>query len=332
MIISIIGLKVRLIGDPHLGRKFEVGVPLDRRGEREKNVIEDFQARVRSRDMDLTICMGDLFDKFAVPPEIELAAIDAYTGISNKEQFIIMGNHDGSRDKLKRSSFDVFCSKFEKSEKVRPVKDAPLFYQGKNGNYICIIPWDAFVNAEEMAQAAIKIWEAMKKPVVEAVFGHWDLEDFAEFGGDTTNLVPVQTLRQMTKMIYTGHVHKATKKVIADVEIISTGSMQPYAHGEDSGTDVYETLTLEELRQRDPATLKNKCIRVALQEGEEMPNDIDCLQMTRLFKKKKPGEEAEEVRVEQFDLDRLLNEALDEKEVPKLVRDRITAKFAEMKK
>ena len=53
----------RLIGDPHITRKFEFGVPLARRGERENSLFEDFKARLYAGTESIVIAVGDLFEK-----------------------------------------------------------------------------------------------------------------------------------------------------------------------------------------------------------------------------------------------------------------------------
>lgn len=321
----------RTIGDPHLGRKFEVGVPVARRGEREQMVIEDFQARLRDpQGADFSVCVGDIFDKFIVEPEFVLAADDGYRGAASIPEYLIMGNHDSSRYAGRRSSFDALTRMVEAHRRVTVVRDHPMFVNCKHAN-ILMIPWHPFMTAKEMAEIAYKDWDSNGRPKLDCIFGHWDVDDFSDMGGNADNVVPVGTLRKMCKQIVTGHVHTPGKKVIADVEITITGSMQPYTHGEDPNHDTYLTVSLEELRQLDPATLKNKCIRVALEDGEELPADIDCLQIMRYQRKQKgASEQVEEVRIEEFDMDRLLAESLTEGKVPEATQVKIKSKFKEM--
>lgn len=320
----------RLIGDPHLGRKFEVGVPMNRRGEREKRVMEDFRSRLTgTKGVDFTICMGDIFDKFIVEPEVVLGADDAYANADSIPHYCIRGNHDGSRYAERRSSFDVLTRLADVHRRVIMVRERPLFVDAKHAT-VLLVPWHPFLTAKEMAKVALDEWKENGSPKIDAIFGHWDIEDFSEMGGNADNVIPVGILRQMSKTIYTGHVHTPGRKAIADLEIIVTGSMQPYTHGEDPNHDVYVTVTLAELRQMVPGTLRDKCVRVALEDGEELPADIDCLQLTRFSRKAKADEKAEEVRIEEFDMDRLLSESLTEGKVPEAAQQKIKAKFKEM--
>ena len=106
---------VRTLGDPHLGKKFTTGVPVHRRGDREKLVAETFQNSFKNLDeIKLHICVGDLFDKFRVPEEVILFAAQTYRNAAEYNpdtQFIVLrGNHDASRDTDFKSSFDVFTA------------------------------------------------------------------------------------------------------------------------------------------------------------------------------------------------------------------------------
>ena len=56
---------MKLIGDPHLGRVFKTNVPLDRRGEREVMMQNQFWDEIHSID-DLIVIVGDLFDHWYV--------------------------------------------------------------------------------------------------------------------------------------------------------------------------------------------------------------------------------------------------------------------------
>ena len=331
MRIDLAGVATEVIGDPHLGRKFETGVPMDRRGDREMMVYADFDKRMQT-EAGFMICMGDLFDKFVVAPEIELFAADEFKRGKARMKFVLRGNHDASRDAKLSSSFDVFYELVKDIDGVVVIKERPMIVQVTSNphRYIVLIPWHPFKDAKQMASDCLAEWNVMGKPEVLAAFGHWDTQDFSEFGGNASNLVPVGILRQMTKTIYTGHVHTPGIRMIGDIKLISTGSMQPYTHGEDPDGTMYETLTLEELRQRDPASLRDKCIRVELEQGEELPNDIEALQVTRYVKQRKDGEEPEQVRVESFDLMNLFDEAM--AKVPPATAAKIKDKFQELMK
>src|SRR3546814_7408633 len=94
------GKTVALIGDPHLGRKFENGVPLHRRGERERNQLANFQDQL-AQDVDIVVMVGDLFDHPHVGFKVVLdayIAIDAATQATGNEILLLAGNHDLPRN------------------------------------------------------------------------------------------------------------------------------------------------------------------------------------------------------------------------------------------
>ena len=108
---------------------------------------------------------------------------------------------------------------------------------------------------------------------VDTVFGHFDVVDF---GGH--NVVPTKLFsKHGIGLVVNGHDHLARVEWRDDVEIVVTGSMQPYTHAEDRTGELYVTATLEELQNLD---VKNKNVRVLLKDGEALPEDLDCLSLT----------------------------------------------------
>jgi hypothetical protein len=152
---------------------------------------------------------------------------------------------------------------------------------------------------------------------VEAVIGHWDTVDF----GNSDHMVPVKALQEKLGdiAIYTGHDHGEGLVQVAGVDVYRTGSMQPYTHAEDPDGDLYVTLTVEEALARDD--LRDKCVRILLEPGEDMP-DLDCLQLTR---KPVDGPDEEGVEIEvgigAFNLHETLADEFRENEVPDQVQD-----------
>src|SRR3546814_15861232 len=93
------GKTVALIGDPHLGRKFENGVPLHRRGERERNQLANFQDQL-AQDVDNVVMVGDLFDHPHVGFKVVLdayIAIDEATQATGNEILLLAGNRSEER-------------------------------------------------------------------------------------------------------------------------------------------------------------------------------------------------------------------------------------------
>ena len=97
---------VQTLGDPHLARKFNTGVPTHRKGEREEMVKDTFAGIVNAPGYKLHVCMGDLFDKFRVPEEDILFAVrEAYAMQLGLEQSIkfVMRMSKCSRDQAKEA-------------------------------------------------------------------------------------------------------------------------------------------------------------------------------------------------------------------------------------
>lgn len=327
MIVQFGNKRTLLIGDPHLGRRFVTGVPKHRLGEREINVTQDFINRLGTPNVDMAIVMGDLFDSYVVPMETIASAADASRASKIPAKIFMAGNHDKSRDLLRVSAFDIFTKIVHYRDRCCVVADGVhVEYVDNNQGVILIFGWDAFHPASEQALKAVDWWKLNNKPKVYACLGHWDVIAYE----NTSNLIPTKILSEITDTIYIGHVHQKGSFTRDNVNVIQVGSMQPYAHGEG---DMYVTLTLDEVRQLDPISLKDKCVRVVLQEGEELPTDLDALQIIRGY----PGEvemekdvsTPEEVRIESFDLQRLMTESFDAKKVPDDIREKISTKFKE---
>lgn len=280
------GLRLYLLGDPHLGRSFVNGVPLHRRGAREKMVWRDFLAALdRAADCDLHVCLGDLFDKWIVSYDLILDTADAYKVAAeanpNTIFVILKGNHDWTRDLERRSAFDVFTKLVAGVPNIVIVKDV-VEIQG-----LIFYPWHPLWTAQEK----------LKDVEGKVLFGHFDVE----FGDH--NQVPT-TLH--FERIYTGHDHKARRLTRHGTEVIVVGSMQPYAHGEEADDRLYITLRADQLD--GAGDLQNKCVRILGPLEEE----IDCLQLTFKQEKNDDDDELDNVTLGDFDLDKLFAEAFAE--------------------
>lgn len=297
------GLKVpsdfETLGDPHLGRRFFNGVPLHRRGEREEAQMANFKNNLLSATKQVHVCMGDIFDKFIVSPSVVLAAAEAYYEAAEKnssvQYYLIMGNHDGSRDATIRSSFDILEALLRHVPNVTVVKGEP-----HTTSEYAFIPWHPFITAEDMAKKL--------EGKFEAIFGHWDIDTF---GSENTNLVPLDILREHSDLIITGHVHHPEERDIDGLKLIVTGSMEPYAHGEDPTDEFYRTVSLEEARQlAESGEAKGLCLRILLKKDEVLDFDVDCLQLT--LKREKSEDDEIEVDYSSFDLDDLFHRVMEE--------------------
>ncbi len=139
-------------------------------------------------------------------------------------------------------------------------------------------------------------------------FGHWDIESY---GGDDTNLIPTKHLNDIgVTHAYTGHIHKAQGFSRDGVEVTVVGSMQPYAHGEESDSSLYQTIDLKGYREAPLGAFHNKCLRIELKTGELLDDDIDCLQLT--VKREKTEETKMDVTLGEFNMTELFTESFKE--------------------
>lgn len=321
MIINLNGLRVAPLGDPHLGKKFVNGVPLHRRGEREGMQWAAFEAHLDT-ECDVHVTMGDLFDKAVVPLAVILRAYHAYMAAARRNRdttyVILMGNHDGARDADFRSAFDVLTELIGDHDQICVAREeAATLSRPKFENVtLGFCPWHPFKTAAEII--------ATLPDNVDAVFGHWDLISFTK---DAHNYLPVEWLQARPHIqVFTGHDHKRRTEVVERVPVEVVGSMQPYAHGEDAENSLdpmYLTLTLDQLDDRD---LTDKCVRLDLRPGEDVP-ELDCLQL-QVRRVKETGEPEElSVEFEAFDMMGLFASVFAEAGVPEDIGQQLMARY-----
>jgi len=297
-LIEIAGHKFKLIGDPHLGRVFKTGVPVHRLGEREAKVFLDFTQQVSSTDNTPVIIMGDLFDKYSVPENLVLDTAEILNEATKwKKIYVLKGNHDGTRDSVRKGSFDVLERLCPKVVFVKGVYEIQL----ENG-YLALFGYDAFKSATELANQLTVNCNYL------AAFGHWDLTSH----GSDFNLVPTEVFAALkVPTVYTGHIHKAQTIERHGVTVHAVGSMQPYAHGEQAEDDLlYQTLTLDEFNARNPEDFLDVNLRILLKGDEVFDQQVDCLSL--VFKHIADAEiEPLEVAYDSFNSDNILTECLD---------------------
>lgn len=301
-------VKTRLIGDPHQGRSYRAGVPLHRRGEREQMNMDAFEDAMLNlpEDTQMVVIVGDIFDKFVIPPATLLFVTSVILRAATRRPDVsfvtLRGNHDASRDADLRSSFDILVRLLEGHENIYFAYEEPLQLEW-DANRFLFIPWHPFISASDMVE-----WDTETSQT--AVFGHWDIEDF---GGDNSNLIPTEKLAQITDLVITGHVHQRQEFDRDGVKVIVTGSLLPQAHGEDLTGEMFVTVGLEDL---DGMDVTNKCVRLRLRPGEEVPVDLDCLQLTiqRVTVGNKEVD-LDEVEIASFDLKTLWDNAAEENAV-----------------
>lgn len=315
--------KVTLLGDPHLGRKFSTGVPLERRGEREKSVWEDF-AKSLDTDREVHVCLGDLFDSFLVPPEVVLQASDLYieAATSNPQTtyFVLRGNHDASRDTDKASSFDLFTRLVEGHTNIYVVDQHVVLWESKDGHVLAFTPWHPFKSPKDLLQEFF-YFEGLPSAFCDVLFAHWDVDLSTD-----PNYLPVETLQQITPIVVTGHVHTPSTRKFGNLSVIVQGSMQPYSHAEDPHGKFYVTTTVvDALANRD--AYRNKAVRLVLQDEEEIPPELLTAFRSLTVKDTTPTVTNIEVKTEEFDFKSLFTEVFSEKGVSTQLTEDLYRKY-----
>lgn len=314
------------LGDPHLGRRFLKGVPLDRRGERETAVRSDFITHLAGpKELTVHITMGDLFDA----PQVSYADVQfAYRTYRNAAAlrpgvtyYILQGNHDDSRDLNEVTAWDLFCDLVEHIPNVVPVTEALV------SPHFSLFPWDPVEPAEAMVEKAA--WLIREQGCTTA-YGHWDVDPRTS----GHNLIPTKALAAAgITRAYTGHVHLPTIFTRDGVLVEVVGSMQPYAQGEDGGQGHirYATLTLAELEAVDPASLSNTCVRLRLAPGEQFDGEPpNCLSWNVERVKGEDDEAPADISMEGFDTRAAARDALDAHEIIPEVRAQIDERLSEV--
>lgn len=316
---------VKVVGDPHMGRKFKNFVPLARRGEREALVSAELIRQLNDvKGRKLVVIVGDLFDKFSVEPEVVLftyvEAESAALANPNVTYVYLKGNHDGSRDRKKKSSFDIFARMCRDIPNIVIVDKEPVVI----GDY-AFVPWDAFIGPKEMVS------KLPKDRKYACIFTHNDTSDFGD-RESAENLMAFAELNERTDYVVNGHVHPPaelgwdeslelpkpiTGKYTGTLRISNIGSMLPFNFGEDNTGRYYTSLTLEEFNAiQDKSTLKDKAVRFILKEGEEVPQ-VDAMEIRWKFQRDDSDTDTVKVEIGHFDLEELFDEAMVEVSEPR---------------
>lgn len=313
---------VEFMGDVHLGRRFIEGVPLERRGEREEEVWEQFEQDLNNLESGLVhIQVGDLFDTFDVPNEVVLRAANLYLEaarrLSSIQFFILRGNHDASRSDTRVSSFDLFKAIVGSQDNIWVV-DQPMIY-GTMG----FMPWDPFKSAKEQAEG-FNQWMPERVAHLDFIVCHCDTK---AWNGNDFNVLPLDQLKDLTKIVVTGHEHIKRSFVSKGVTVHVTGSMQPYSHGEDPDHSRYWTGTPDELALLEDTS--NLYLRVVLQPGETAPPIPNCLGYKVQIGAVEEEESDITVDFEEFDTTNIFKGILKELGVSADIQAQVLDKFTE---
>ncbi len=313
---------VKLLGDPHLGKKFRNGVPLHRRGAREQQQWDTFINHLNDvKPGDVHVCMGDLFDDFDVDNVIVFDTAMSYreAALYHPDTFYIVhiGNHDASKDSGKVSSFALFAELVSHSPNIKVVKDESYFHDATKTWHL---PWLPFESSREVAAR-------IDKPCV-AAFGHWDHRDFGD--ENHTNVVPVKELAKWTNIFVSGHEHTPAVHKLDEGTLYLTGSMLPYSHGEDPDELIYVTRNLEDIEEIGDYV--DKALRVIVPPGGVIPDTWPevPLQFQAIYERADVISDTE-IQAD-FSFENGLTEILGEFDVSETLSDKLLALFKASRK
>lgn len=290
--------KVAYIGDTHIGKKFKTGVPLNRLGEREELIFKKFEEQL-NQDADIIVHLGDLFDRPVVSYDDLYRTIkiieEAWRKHPNKHFFFIEGNHDLSHDMEKVSAFDIAAKILEVHGNIQFFSRKPGMYSMGNV-YLAFVPYRC---NPDMNSGALFNPDAQANRKEITLCGHFD-EPFNH------------NLFSQFKEVHTGHIHVPR----VENNVVVQGSIIPMNFAEDPEGKLYRTMTLEEFMlemEEDPnAEWQDQCIRLKLKLDEVLPEGINCRQLISMAEDAAEEEKVEEVSFEDFNIENLFHEALDD--------------------
>ena len=246
---------VSVITDTHFGRTFKEGVSLDRRGEYEAKILDDFGEFLLHPQTNILVHAGDLFDTPEVNYEVLLKVYSKIRNAASENPsvcyYFIAGNHDLNRDDSKNEhcSFRLLQILLKTERNVEFVLENLVVR--RDNAVIDLFPWD--YKSEEF-----KVF-----PEANYVIGHFN------------DPVP-EAIANFKGIKLSGHFHK--RHLTADGTFF-VGSFYPIAFGEESDDSEMITLTLNQYENMNNEELKNKRVRILLKEGETLPVEHDCLQL-----------------------------------------------------
>lgn len=309
----------KLIGDPHVTRKFELGVPLARRGEREKLLMDELYTQLNTGDERLVIMVGDLFEKPICSLQDLYEVINMVLKASRSQphrKFVMMaGNHDISPQKHVKGAFDLLLL-FKGLVKNLFIAERPMIIED-----VAVFPWEWDRTAREQI-------EDVRGRKFKYAVGHWDLVAYDENHMD--HICPAPELIEMgAEEIHSGHWHVAGIYKVHGVPVNCTGSMQPMTHAEDPDKKMYVTLTLEEYEETDPDSLKNKYVRVLAPSADEVTVLPDCLgfKVQLVSRVESIDDHEPQVSMEGFKVSDVVTKQLTKHEVPDSVASEIKEKL-----
>lgn len=289
---SLILYRIQVIGDCHLGRKFLNGVPKNRLNHREQIVFSKFEGILNQKDyIDLYVIVGDLFDKTVISNECLNRTIDIIKNSvlrnKNSHYFIINGNHDEVKDKNRISSFSLLKRYFTESIKLPNLNiineyTAPIRVS-KIDSLLYFSHYDPFTSNDKIDPRLVEPLKTSKESL-RIIFGHFDIEDFD--GNTKYNSTLISEFQyENFNLIITGHIHKPSQFTLNNTHVVVSGSLQPFAFGEEIKEDdgLYQTMTISrcnDLLSQNIDIFKDSNVRLLYKKEEIFPSGFDCLSRT----------------------------------------------------
>lgn len=305
-----------LQGDTHLGRQFVSGVPLHRKGERERMIWSQFVSEVnKTHTTDYFIHLGDVFDKPYVSYDLIANTATVFNQAARKNPkttFVILkGNHDLTRNLERLSAFDLFA-------KLLTEKNIVVVDTHRVLGEFAFFPYNPVKEAATCAQE-------LDLTGVKIAFGHCDTNGF----GSDHNVVPTKVLAAKgVTTVYTGHVHKPEVFTRDGVTVNVVGSMQPYAFGEQVDDTLYVEHTLETLKKA--GDLRDKVVRVTLQPDELLEDEVDCLQLV-VKRLNGVADDTPVVTLGDFDMETLFRQAFTQAGVKDEITNTLLGQYHELR-
>ena len=296
---------IQTIGDPHLGRHWRNNQK-HRLGDREENVKETF-VKLLNEPSDVTVIMGDLLDKVVITNEwfsFILATLKkACNNTPNKQYVILNGNHDEVKDKSRISSFSLIEDYFKNLNTILNL----TFVSSCNVNFFINSVNTSLIftnyNPFKSSKNSFDDIKTDSNNVLKIAFGHYDIDhyDFIDNSKFIDHSIP-DFIKNNYDLVVNGHFHKPTT-IIDPIPIVVTGSMQPYAFGEEIPEDdkYYVTLNIDEIKNildKDSEAFINSNVRIMYNKGDDLLSPFNCYSITYKLIQQLPSEKEQVVITE----------------------------------
>lgn len=312
---------VQYIGDPHMGRQFSNISPEKQAwfSEQQWGTLKRF---FDEQDKPIVV-VGDLFDKFTVSDAIKARLLDLLSKTKGEHEiYILMGNHDSSKNTALVSSFDLVKS-------VVDSWDLPHLYMLKepmrmiHDRTILLVPWSPTKTVTEMIG-----FQGMIERAPDTVVCHLDRLSYGDH--ESRNMVPFEQLEyhKVSKVI-NGHEHTPYQGFYGGISYHGTGSMLPYSHAEDPERNWFRTMTVEQVNQASIEELTDKFIRITGEDFTELDQNKLMGAVTVTYKKLDSTSQEPEFSVESRSTAAIIKEVATQLGTPDAIRDRVISDLLE---